>query len=78
MSSSKMCKGRDCPIKDTCFRYTREPDKNQEYYWNIPFDWNGERCDFYLPKWVLDEFKTNKNEFTHNSLYDEKGRKIDQ
>jgi hypothetical protein len=55
-----MCKGWDCPLKNDCFRYTREPEKLQEYYRNIPYDHNGERCDFYLPKWIIDELKTNK------------------
>lgn len=76
-NQSKMCEGRGCPLRDTCYRYTREPDKLQEYYTNTPYDSNGERCDFYLPKWVLDELKTNKkNEFTYNNIRDQKGRKI--
>ncbi len=73
----KMCKGYNCPLKDDCFRHIRKPHKEQEYYQTVPYDDNGGRCDFYLPKWVIDELKTqktNKNESTYNNYCNIKRR----
>lgn len=74
---SYKCKGHDCPIRQDCYRYTREPDKNQQYYKNTPYQENGGKCDFYLPKWVLDELKTNKH-VTNNNNSNKERREVNQ
>lgn len=63
-TQSYKCKGKnhntDCPLKSDCYRFTREPDRDQKYYKNIPYDENNGRCNFYLPHWVMDELKQKK------------------
>jgi hypothetical protein len=78
---SYKCKGHDktidCPLKEECFRFTRESDKNQKYYDKLPYEENGGRCDFYLPHWVMKELNIIKNA-TSNNRNGKKGRKADQ
>jgi hypothetical protein len=49
MPDITMCEGKDCPLKETCYRYLADPsryrqsyfmeppfkDKECEHYWNI-------------------------------------------
>jgi len=78
---SYKCKGSDkhgdCPLKDTCVRFTREADKEQKYYHKLPYSDEGRRCDFYFPTWVMDELKTLKDAAS-NDRNGKKGRKADQ
>ena len=62
MIKSVMCKGHDCPLKKDCFRHTRKPDKDQEYYQSTPYNEYGGNCDFYLPLWVIQELKQKTDE----------------
>lgn len=70
------CKGSDkkgdCPLRDDCYRFTREPDKNQQYYSKLPYEDNGRRCDSYLPHWIIDELIQQKN-VTRNNNDDKEG-----
>jgi len=75
---SYKCKGtnsknKNCPIKEECYRYTRESDKDQKYYDNIPWDDNGRKCDFYLPEWVIQELNQKKDAANHHSNGKERG-----
>lgn len=52
-----MCTGKDCPLKETCFRYNAEPDNDwQSWFCETPFV-EGE-CEHY----VYNKQKTTKNE----------------
>lgn len=77
MKNPKMCKGRNCPLRNDCYRFNREPDKNQEYYKNTPYDENGGKCDFYLPLWVIQELKQKNDEPTNYHLNGKKRRSTD-
>jgi hypothetical protein len=39
------CWGRECPVKEKCFRFTAKPSERQTYFANPPFI-DG-RCDFF-------------------------------
>ena len=47
------CEGRQCELKDTCYRYTSEPSKyRQSYFTSPPLYVNqiGEhQCEYYIP-----------------------------
>ena len=47
MPDIAMCSGKDCPLKDSCYRYTSKPSYLQSYFSNIPYK-DGE-CDEYWP-----------------------------
>lgn len=50
-----MCEGKDCPLKNTCYRYLCKPDKYwQSYFMDVPYDAKKKTCDSY---W---EYKPNK------------------
>jgi len=40
-----MCRGRDCPLIESCYRYTVDVSKYQSYFTESPFE-NG-RCEVY-------------------------------
>jgi hypothetical protein len=49
-----MCKGRGCPIKKACYRYTSKPDQRQSYFVTPPFQ--GDKCEMYWGEgnqWVM-------------------------
>jgi len=79
---SYKCKGTSkhgpCPLKDDCYRFTREPDKNQKYYQKMPYDENGRKCDFYLPQWVLNDLKQSTNGTTNKYKNGQEGWSIDE
>jgi hypothetical protein len=47
------CEGRQCELKETCYRYTSEPSKfRQSYFTSPPLYINqiGEhQCEYYIP-----------------------------
>ncbi len=43
-----MCRGYDCPVKETCLRYTAKPSEHQEWLLLPPIP-DGEDCDFFIP-----------------------------
>ena len=79
---SLKCKGSDkkgnCPLRDDCYRFTRKPDQNQQYYSKLPYEDNGGRCDSYLPHWVITELKQQKNGITDNNNDGEERGEIDK
>jgi hypothetical protein len=40
-----MCKGRDCPLTESCYRYTVDVSKCQAYFTESPF--KDDRCEVY-------------------------------
>jgi hypothetical protein len=46
MPDITMCKGNDCPLKESCYRYTATPDDLwQSYFMNPPYDEEKKECD---------------------------------
>jgi hypothetical protein len=47
------CEGRQCELKDTCYRYTSEPSKYRQSYFTSPplyINQIGEhQCEYYIP-----------------------------
>tara|TARA_R110000868_G_scaffold99064_1_gene272786 strand:- start:1138 stop:1329 length:192 start_codon:yes stop_codon:yes gene_type:complete len=41
----EMCKGTNCPLKESCHRYTAKPNDNQSWFVEPPFEDN--KCDMY-------------------------------
>ena len=49
MPDMTMCRGGECPIRETCYRYTAQPcDVRQSYFIEPPYE-DG-ICEYYLPK----------------------------
>ncbi|MEN9487999.1 MAG: hypothetical protein RL494_264 [Bacteroidota bacterium] len=46
MSDITMCSGRDCPLKEKCYRYTAPKSKYMQSYFTIP-PIKGDECDMY-------------------------------
>ncbi len=40
-----MCKGTNCPVKESCYRYTAKPSNYQSWFMETPF--NDGECDMY-------------------------------
>lgn len=52
-----MCEGKDCPLRNTCYRYLCKPDKYwQSYFMDVPYDAKKKTCESY---WEYKE-KDNK------------------
>lgn len=48
MPDITMCKGEDCPLKESCYRYKATPDPiYQSYFTVIPFNSEEKSCDTY-------------------------------
>jgi len=44
-----MCSGEECPIKDSCYRFTAKPDEiAQSYFTGVP--WEGKECKYFMPR----------------------------
>ena len=49
MPDITMCVGRDCPKKNTCYRYTAFPSEyRQSYFVGVPY--KGKGCTYYWPE----------------------------
>jgi len=51
MPDISMCKGEDCPLKETCYRYTAESSDYQAYFMKIPYDTTTNSCDYHMEIW---------------------------
>jgi len=45
MPDITMCSGKDCPLKETCYRYKAKPDEYQSYFMEAPY--NDGECNHY-------------------------------
>lgn len=43
MTDIALCSNKDCPLKDSCYRFTAKPE---EYQWYADFD--EDDCEFYI------------------------------
>ena len=53
------CRGEDCSIKETCYRYIVEPNPLRQSYFNDSPIKNGQ-CDVYWKYTFKDYWETNK------------------
>jgi hypothetical protein len=55
-----MCEGTNCPLKETCYRHTAIANEfRQSYFFDVPFDEEKEKCDYYWPTEILENGKDN-------------------
>jgi len=48
MADISMCSGKDCPLKDSCYRYTAEPSEyRQAYFASSPYSFISKKCLMY-------------------------------
>ena len=48
MSDITMCTGKECPLKETCYRYTAPKNEyRQSYFQFVPYDHESGDCEFY-------------------------------
>ncbi len=52
------CVGKDCPIKEKCYRFKAQSGERQIYLDNVP--WDGEMCDYYWPQKKFDSLCLSK------------------
>jgi hypothetical protein len=47
MPDITLCSGLNCPLKDTCYRYTAKADEYWQSYFEVPpYD---DECEYYWP-----------------------------
>ena len=52
MPDITMCQGKDCPLKETCYRYTATPSEyRQSYFVNPPYNKEENKCDYHMEIW---------------------------
>ena len=49
MPEITMCHGKDCPLKDLCYRFKAIPSQYQSYFIEIPYSNNSKNCECYWP-----------------------------
>ncbi len=60
MPDMSMCKGTDCPLKDTCYRYKAIASEfRQSYFFDLPYNKEEEKCDYYWPTKIMKDGKDN-------------------
>jgi len=47
MADITKCEGKDCPLKENCYRYTAEPSEYSQAYFTEPPIKDG-KCEYYL------------------------------
>jgi len=51
MPDISMCSGQDCPLKETCYRFTAKPNElRQSYFSNPPYNLKTKSCNHYYEK----------------------------
>jgi len=48
MPDITMCAGRNCPLKETCYRYKAKPNMQWQSYFEEPYDKKKQTCEYYL------------------------------
>ena len=60
MADITMCSGEDCPLKESCYRFTAESNEfRQSYFLTPPFD--GKTCEKYCES-IYKQLKNTTNE----------------
>lgn len=51
MSDITMCNGKDCPLKESCYRYTAPKSLIWQSYFQVtPYNHKEEECEYYWEK----------------------------
>ena len=51
MSDITKCKGENCPLKETCWRFLAPEERlYQSYFLGIPYSKEKEKCEYYWEK----------------------------
>ncbi len=49
MADMSYCDGIDCPLKETCYRFTAPKNEHwQSYFIFVPYDKESGDCEFYI------------------------------
>lgn len=48
MPDITMCKGENCHLKETCWRYLEIPGVFQSYFGETPLNETTKKCDYYV------------------------------
>lgn len=54
-----MCKGNECPLKETCYRHKAVSNGAMQSYIDSPYNAEEKKCDFYWPTKTLTHGKNN-------------------
>lgn len=61
-----MCNGKDCPLKESCYRFTATPSEyRQSFFINSPYSFFNKSCDMYWEEnqeQILNQLKNIENE----------------
>ena len=48
MPDVSMCSGENCPLKNSCYRFTAKPSEyRQAYFMQVPYNHEEKKCDHY-------------------------------
>ena len=47
MTDISKCRGTDCPLKESCYRYTAKEGMWQSYIFDVPYDKEKKKCEYY-------------------------------
>jgi hypothetical protein len=50
MADISKCLGKDCPLKDKCYRYLAVDGGWQSYFTEIPFDNETNNCKYFIER----------------------------
>lgn len=49
MPDITMCEGKECPLKEKCYRFKTKPNEyRQSYFIRIPYSFIKKRCDEFI------------------------------
>lgn len=57
MADISMCSGKDCPLKDKCYRYTAPQSDYQSWFSVVPYSTFVESCEYF---WDNKGYKNDK------------------
>ena len=56
-----LCKGINCPLKENCYRFLIEPNKDSQFLGSIPYDKENNYCHFFTePPFLKEEYIKEK------------------
>ena len=61
MPDISMCKGKTCPLKESCYRYTATPNEfRQSYFTAIPYNEETKECKYLMENKTNGKLHNNK------------------
>ena len=48
MAQTIKCNGRDCKLKESCYRYTAKNSRNQAFFMMTPYNFKKDECEYYI------------------------------